>query len=250
MILDPLFYAMAIPSVIIIGLSKGGLTGFGALAVPLMALVASPIQAAAVLMPILLILDIVAVWTYRHHYDKKTLIITIPASIIGIIIGAILVAQIDPNWIRIIIGFIAITFTLSYWSTNKTKKSRGHSIARGTFWGGVTGFTSFVTLAGAPPYQMYLLPLRLDHRKYAGTFMIFFWLSNLLKVAPFMMLGEMNISTLKTSIVLFPISLLSAFIGIFIVKKLPTKIFYEIIYILLFLVSIKLIFDGFSNLLQ
>ena len=80
--------------------------------------------------------------------------------------------------------------------------------------------------------------------------MIFFWLSNLLKVAPFMMLGEMNISTLKTSIVLFPISLLSAFIGIFIVKKLPTKIFYEIIYILLFLVSIKLIFDGFSNLLQ
>ena len=81
MIIDPLFYAMAIPSVILIGLSKGGLTGLGVLAVPLMAIVASPMQAAAVLMPILLILDLVAVWTYRKSFDKTTLIITIPTSI-------------------------------------------------------------------------------------------------------------------------------------------------------------------------
>ena len=124
MIIDPLFYAMAIPSVVLIGLSKGGLTGIGALAVPLMAIVASPLQAAAVLMPILLILDLVAVWTDRKTFDKITLAITIPASVIGIVIGAILVAQVNPNWVRIIIGFIAISFTMSYWRTNKETKSQ------------------------------------------------------------------------------------------------------------------------------
>ena len=250
MIIDPLFYAMAIPSVILIGLSKGGLTGIGALAVPLMAIVASPLQAAAVLMPILLILDLVAVWTYRKTYDKKTLIITIPASILGILIGYILVSQINPNWIRVIIGFIAISFTISYWRSKNETKPKGHSLSRGTIWGGITGFTSFVTLTGAPPYQMYLLPLRLVQKTYAGTFMIFFWMNNILKIVPFMMLGQMNKSTLITSSILFPISLIFAFIGIWIVKKLPTKIFYEIIYILLFLVSIKLIIDGISNILS
>jgi uncharacterized membrane protein YfcA len=249
MIIDPLFYAMAIPSVVLIGLSKGGLTGIGALAVPLMAIVASPLQAAAVLMPILLILDLVAVWTYRKTFDKITLAITIPASVIGIVIGAILVSQVNPNWVRIIIGFIAISFTISYWSTKKETKPRDHSILRGTIWGSITGFTSFVTLTGAPPYQMYLLPLRLDQRKYAGTFMIFFWMNNILKIIPFMMLGQMNKSTLTTSAILFPISLVFTFIGIWVVKKLPTKIFYEIIYILLFLVSIKLIYDGFTKII-
>ena len=249
MIIDPLFYAMAVPSVILIGLSKGGLTGLGVLAVPLMAIVASPMQAAAVLMPILLILDFVAVWTYRKSFDKITLIITIPSSIIGIIIGAVLVSQVNPDWIRVIIGFIAISFTISHWRTAKDKGSRGHSIFRGTLWGSITGFTSFVTLTGAPPYQMYLLPLKLDQRTYAGTFMIFFWMNNILKIIPFMMLGEMTRSTVTTSIILFPISLVFTFLGIWIVRKLPTKIFYEIIYILLFLVSIKLIYDGFTNII-
>ena len=249
MIIDPLFYAMAVPSVILIGLSKGGLTGLGVLAVPLMAIVASPMQAAAVLMPILLILDLVAVWTYRKSFDKITLIITIPSSIIGIIIGAVLVSQVNPDWIRVIIGFIAISFTISHWRTAKDRGSKGHSIFRGTVWGSITGFTSFVTLTGAPPYQMYLLPLKLDQRTYAGTFMIFFWVNNILKIIPFMMLGEMTRSTVTTSLILFPISLIFTFLGIWIVRKLPTKIFYEIIYILLFLVSIKLIYDGFTNII-
>ena len=206
-------------------------------------------QAAAVLMPILLILDLVAVWTYRKSFDKITLIITIPSSIIGIIIGAVLVSQVNPDWIRVIIGFIAISFTISHWRTAKDRGSKGHSIFRGTVWGSITGFTSFVTLTGAPPYQMYLLPLKLEQRTYAGTFMIFFWMNNILKIIPFMMLGEMTRSTVTTSMILFPISLIFTFLGIWIVRKLPTKIFYEIIYILLFLVSIKLIYDGFTNII-
>jgi uncharacterized membrane protein YfcA len=246
MIIDPLFYLMAIPSVIIIGLSKGGLTGIGALAVPLMAIVASPLQSAAVLMPILMVLDLIAVWMYRKTFDRITLAITVPASIVGIIIGWALVSRIDPNVIRILIGIIAGTFTISYWLNNNQKESKGHSVVRGTFWGSITGFTSFVTLT----YQMYLLPLKLEQRKYAGTFMIFFWLNNIFKFPLFIQLGEMNKATLFTSLALFPIAVISTFVGIYIVKKVPTKIFYRIIYILLFLVSIKLIWDGFSNIIK
>ena len=173
MIIDPLFYAMAIPSVILIGLSKGGLTGLGVLAVPLMAIVASPMQAAAVLMPILLILDLVAVWTYRKSYDKITLLITIPTSIIGIIIGAILVSQVNPDWIRIIIGFIAISFTISHWRNTKEKQPRGHSIVRGTIWGKHHRLYKLCYIDGRTPIPNVSFTSQTDQRTYAGTFMIF-----------------------------------------------------------------------------
>jgi len=62
MITDPWFFAVAIPAILITGLSKGGfLGGIGGLAVPLMSLVISPVQAAGIMLPILIAMDWIGV---------------------------------------------------------------------------------------------------------------------------------------------------------------------------------------------
>ncbi len=77
---DPSFYAAAIPAVILVGLSKGGLGGaVGFVGVPLMALVMSPVQAAAILLPILVLMDVVSLWSWRGFYDRLMLKTMLPA---------------------------------------------------------------------------------------------------------------------------------------------------------------------------
>ena len=79
MITAPLFYLAAVPAVILVGLAKGGLSGLGLLALPLMALVVSPVQGAAIMLPILMVQDVVTVWVYRHSWDHRNVLILIPA---------------------------------------------------------------------------------------------------------------------------------------------------------------------------
>ena len=72
-ITDPLFYAVAIPAVVFLGLSKGGFSGIGMVSTPLVALVMPPLEAAAILLPILLVQDAVSVFVYRCVWDSWNL---------------------------------------------------------------------------------------------------------------------------------------------------------------------------------
>ena len=70
-ITDPFFYVVAIPAVLLLGISKSGFgSGFGSLAVPIMALSISVPQAAAVLMPVLLLMDVLGMAAFRKDFDK------------------------------------------------------------------------------------------------------------------------------------------------------------------------------------
>src|SRR3990170_6569113 len=98
LLLDPWFYAAAIPAVILVGLSKGGFGGaMGFIGVPLMALAISPVQAAAILLPILVLMDMVSLWTWRGVYDRATLAIMLPGSLIGIGIGWLTAAMVTAD---------------------------------------------------------------------------------------------------------------------------------------------------------
>src|SRR5688572_21172971 len=85
MITDPFFYAAAVPAVILMGLAKGGFSGLGLLALPLMALVVSPVQSAAIMLPILIVQDVVTVWAYRRTWDRRNVLILVPSATFGII---------------------------------------------------------------------------------------------------------------------------------------------------------------------
>lgn len=256
MISDPFFYTVAIPAVILVGLSKGGFGGAMALlGVPLMTLAISPVQAAAIMLPILVLMDIVSLWTWRHHGDRKTLLFMLPGALAGITIGWATAAFVTEGLIRLIVGVVAFWFALRYF-IQKFKEHRKQAISprrhdpvRGALWGTLAGFTSFVSHAGGPPYQIYTLPLKQDPKTYTGTSVRFFAIVNAMKLLPYFLLGQFDAANLKTSLALSPIAPLATLAGAFVVRRLKPEVFYPIMYFMVLLTSLKLIYDGISHYL-
>ena len=114
----------------------------------------------------------------------------------------------------------------------------------GTFWGAVSGFTSFVSHAGGPPYQVYVLPLRMEKTVFAGTSTILFAYVNALKLIPYWALGQLTLANLKIAAVLMLPSVLAVFAGVWLVKRLPTKLFFTTVIWALLAVSLKLMWDA------
>lgn len=249
MISDPGFYLCAVPAVILVGLSKGGFgSGLGVLGVPLLALAIPPVQAAAIMLPILLVMDAVGLYAWRAVYDAKTLAILLPAAIVGIAAGWFLAARVSEPQVRLIVGTVALLFALDYWLRGRRRLDpRPHNRAKGWFWGAVSGFTSFISHAGGPPYQMYALPLRLDPRLFAGTAAIFFASVNAVKVVPYLALGQFSPANLATSLVLMPLAPLATLAGVRLVRRISPDIFYRFTYATIFLVALKLIWDGLQG---
>jgi uncharacterized membrane protein YfcA len=249
MIVDPWFYAAAIPAMIILGLSKGGFTTMGMLSVPIMALAISPVQAAGIVLPILVLSDIVALVSYRNLYDLRTLKIVLPAAVVGIGIGWATAAWVTEHHIRLIVGVVSVLFALNYWFRDRLRqKPHGPNVAKGSFWGVISGFTSFVSHAGGPPFQMYAVPLRLEPRIYAGTSVILFAAVNAMKLVPYFFLGQFDTTNLTASAILLPVSIPATFLGVWLVKKFETDSFYKWIYASIFVVGIYLIFEGVTNI--
>jgi uncharacterized protein len=246
MITDPWFYAVAIPAIVLTGLSKGGfLATVGGLAVPLMSLVISPVQAAGIMLPILITMDCVGVVAYRHEWSRENLRILIPAATVGILIGWLLAARITDGQVRLIVGTIGLLFTLNYWLDLKPKRiAPGPDRAKGSIWGALSGFTSFVSHTGGPPLAVYLLPQRLPNAVFAGTSVMFFTGVNLIKVPPYIALGQFSAANLMTALVLLPLAPLSMWVAIKLVRRVPLEPFYRIAYIGLFLISLKLLWSG------
>ena len=241
MITDPWFYFAAVPAVLITGMSKGGFGGIALLAVPLLALVISPIQAAGIMLPILLFMDAQSVWEFRGTYDKRNLMILLPGAMLGILVGGLTAQFINDDIIRLIVGTIAIVFTLHFFIKGRFARAVNNPRASiGVILGASSGFTSFLAHAGAPTFQLYMLPQKLDRRIYAGTAVIFFAAVNFVKLVPYSMLGLLQPTNLWTSLVLFPLAWVGVKLGVWANKRLSNEIFYRIIYTAIFLVGLML----------
>ena len=250
MIADPLFYAAAIPAVILVGMSKGGFGGAMAmLGVPIMALTISPVAAAAILLPILVAMDGVGLIAYRRKFDPALLKLMIPAASLGVIIGYFTAAQVNDAMVRLVVGIMAVAFALDYWLRPAAGSSRQPSTAKGWFWGTLAGFTSFVSHSGGPPFQFFAVPLRLEKLIFVGTSVVLFAYINAIKLIPYFLLGQFNAANLTTSAVLLPLAPISTLAGIWLVKRVPQETFYSVVYVLVFIVGLKLSWDGAVSLL-
>ena len=242
MISDPLFYVVAAISVTLLGLAKGGFYGIGMMATPLLALVVPPVQAAGILLPILLVGDVVSVWAYRRSWDPWLLKVMMPGAAIGVLAGWALAAYLPPDYVRLAIGLVALVFTLNYWLDRRPPKPAAErSAAKGVFWSSLAGFTSFVAHAGGPPYSVYMLPLRLDKLIFAGTTTILFAAVNAMKVVPYFFLGQLSSANLKISLAFLPLAVVTTLLGVWLVRRTPQQMFYRLVYILMFLISLELI---------
>lgn len=253
MLTEPLFYATAVPAVILLGLSKGGFAGLGVLGMPLMALTIPPVQAAAITLPILMVQDAFSVWVYRRSWDRRNLRILLPGAVAGILLAYLLAARVPDAAVALVLGVISIVFGLRHFVRRRIEPGAAPapppSKPLGWFWGAVAGFTSMIAHAGGPPFQIYLLPQRLPRDLFVGTGVVFFTLVNLIKVPPYLALGQLTRASLMTSAVLFPLAIASTWAGVWLVRRVSGERFYDLVHLLLVLLGGKLVADGMAWLL-
>jgi uncharacterized protein len=143
------FYLVAVPAVIIFGLSKGGFSGLSLLAMPMLSMVASPVRAAAIVLPILIVRDWVSVWALRRDFSSRNLVILIPSSMIGVALGWLLVARVSDDAVRLAVAVISIAFVAYMLIRDRLGRAplEKPGVSTGVLWGSLDSQASSVILA-------------------------------------------------------------------------------------------------------
>jgi hypothetical protein len=239
---NPLFVAAAVTAVIFLGLSKGGFVGLGTSAVPLLSLVVPVPQAAAILVPILITQDAVSVWIYHRDFSGWNLAVLIPAAVAGAALATLTAAAVPPEAVKLAVGIIALLFVASRvaapWLERHLPKP---GVISGVVWGVAAGFTSTLANAGAPPYQIHMLPQRLPKLTFVGTTAIYFGATNLLKVPSYFVLGQLTWTNLSIGLALVPLAAASNMLGVYLVRRVSIEAFYRIAYVLILLLGLELV---------
>ena len=244
--------ACACAAVIVSGLAKGGFAGVGALAMPLMVLANPPLDSAAVMLPILIIQDAVSVWSFRRHWDAAVLKVMLPGMTLGVVLGYLFSRSVSEAAVLFAVGLVSLLFGLQRLWTE-----RGGRIALpsnspgwvGTLFGVFSGFVSHIAHAGSPPFQMWVLPRKLDRDVLIGTTAIAFAYMNWIKVPAYLALGQFTHANLLHALWLIPLALVTTWAGVRVVRRIDPARFYRLIYALMIAVGAKLVFDGRSGLL-
>ena len=244
------FWIAALIASALVGLSKGGLPMIGMLAVPVLSLVISPVTAAGLLLPVFVVSDLFGLWAWRKAFDARVLRIVVSGAAAGIGIGWATASLVPEAAVTLLVGVIGLVVAANTLGRRRPEgPPRPARVGPGLFWGTIAGFTSFVSHAGAPPFQVYVLPLRLEKTVFAGTATIAFALINAMKLIPYWFLGQLNPQNLRVAAILFLPAVIAVFAGIRLVRWLPEKLFYRLVIWSLLAISVRLVHDGLTGLL-
>lgn len=231
----------------LLGLSKGGFAGLGALSLPMIAMTISPVRAAAILLPILIVQDIVGVWAFRKSWDGYVIGWMLPGAAAGIALGYAYAAIVPVGGVLALVGAVSTAFgAYRLWVERHgapTAAARSPGWV-GALFGVVSGFTSQIAHAGQPPYQLWVLPRRLSRDVLVGTTAIFFAAVNWVKVPAYIALGQFTAANLQVAALLLPVAILSTVAGVWLVRRVDAARFYTAIYLLMIAVGVKLVVDA------
>jgi uncharacterized membrane protein YfcA len=242
---DPHYLMWAALAAGMVGLSKGGLPTIGMLSVPILSLFMSPINALVMLLPIYIISDMVGLWLYRKNFSAINLKILIPAGLGGVLVGWLTASLVSDAAVKMMVGLMGVGFVLNAWIKRKNEQAASPaSWGRGSLWGMVAGFASFISHAGGPPFQVYLLPQKLPKIVFAGTSTLFFTAINLVKLAPYHQLRPYDTEQMMGAVVLIPFALIGTVVGAYLTRKIADEWFFKAVQIGLLAISLKLIADA------
>jgi len=245
MITDWHFYLVAIPAVILMGISKSGFgAGFGAIVVPLLALVIPVPQAAAIMLPLLAIMDAMGLFALVKQSDKTLLKLLIPAGLLGTVIGTVLFGVLSSTVVAGVVGGITLAFLAIRVAFPPKADAPPPPRWLGFVLGTTAGFTSFVAHAGGPPVSFYLLPLRLTPIAFTATLAVLFTVINASKWIPYAWLGLIDTRNLMTSLALVPFAPIGVLIGLKVVRHINQVWFYRIFNLGMLLTGVKLVWDA------
>ena len=248
LITDPAFYAIAIPAVLLLGVSKSGFgAGFGSLVVPMMAIVITVPDAAAILMPILLVMDLMGLAAFRKHWDRKLIRFLIPLGLLGTVIGTLLFKVLEARTVAGIVGVCTLLFLAQRLLFPPKPDSPHPPKWLGALLTVTSGFTSFVAHAGGPPINAYVIPMRLPPLVFAASMSAFFFVINLSKWVPYWWLGLLDLRNMSTSLALLPFAPIGVLFGVKVAHRISPVLFYRLVYLGMFLTGCKLVWDAVAK---
>ncbi len=248
LIQDPIFLATAALAVMIVAIGKGGFAGGPVLiGVPLMSLAIDPLRAAAILLPILLLMDAFAVRAWWKRWNVAQLRVLLPGAVLGTLLGWLTFRYLSADGLRVLVGLLAAVFSLHWFAfRNPGKQSARPRSWQGVFWGSAAAFTSFAVHAGSPPLQVYLLRQRPSKSSFQATTVAFFFVVNWLKLGPYALLGQLDFSNLSVSLALAPLAPIGVILGTWLHNKVNENAFFTFTYAVLLVIGLRLIYVGLT----
>jgi len=248
---SPVFWITAGAAVTCLGLSKSGFIGLGLVATPLFTLVVPSIEAVAILLPVMLVQDYLSAYVYRRDWDRPTLVPTILGAVVGIGLAWLLATHFPEAFLNLTVGMIALALALS----RLLPSNLGEPIKRpapfpGLVWGAISGFAGTLANAGGPPFLAYVLPQRLAKATFAATMALYCASINTMKVLPFLVLGQFSPRNLTASAALIPFAVATNLLGIKLLRVTRAEIFYRFTYLMIFFISVLLIWRGAATIMN
>jgi hypothetical protein len=212
----------------------------------MMALAVTVPEAAAILMPVLFLMDLLGVAAFRKDFDLALLKFLVPCGLVGIVIGALLFKLLNAHTVAAMVGGFTLLFLAQRLLFSPQPGSAPPPRWLGALLTATSGFTSFIAHAGGPPISTYVIPLRLSPIRFTATMAFFFFVINLAKWIPYGFLGLLDWRNMATSLVLLPLAPMGVWVGVRLARRISPQWFYRFLYLGMFLTGIKLLWDGFA----
>jgi len=225
-------------------MSKTGISGLGLLVVPLLANAFGGRVSVGLLLPILILADIFAVSWYNRHAEWKHILRLIPWALAGILIATLVGKNLSDSTFNRLLGILVVTgIGILIWQDIRPKKmkipnSRWFAASLGL----LGGFATMIGNAAGPVMALYLLSMRLPKNRFIGTGAWFFFIVNLSKVP--LHIWSWNTITRESfmlDLMMIPTIAAGAFLGIWLVRYFPEKL-YRLLIIITTLLSAILLF--------
>ncbi|MBI5028878.1 MAG: sulfite exporter TauE/SafE family protein [Actinobacteria bacterium] len=223
---------------LLIGFAKTAIGGVAMLAVVLAAMVLQTKDSTGVVLVMLLVGDLVAIWTYRHDVDWRLIGRLVLPVLIGVGLGAAFLNWVDdPVLKRTIALILLVLLVLGLWPD----KLAAHRPAVGMAYGGLAGFTTMVANAGGPPMNLYLLARRYDKLRFLGTTAWFFFAVNLTKLPLSIGIGIVRADTALLAAAMAPIVLVGTWLGRAVIKRIDQVMFDRLVTVFIAVTAVYLL---------
>lgn len=262
------------------GLAKTVLPGAATIAVALFAAVLPAKESTGVMLVLLLVGDVLAVWSYRHDADVTMLRRLIPAVVVGVLAGAVFLRLASDTGTRRVIGVVLLLLiAATLWGRRRSarpapgaaaaagpadsegpeggpspapspgpaddavgsRSGAGSSPPARALYGALAGFTTMVANAGGPVTSMYFLACRYPVKAFLGTTAWFFFLVNVTKLPFSLSLGIIRPEHLALDAVLAPVVIALALVGRRLADRMDQRVFEPIVIALTILSALPLL---------
>ncbi|MEM8703853.1 MAG: sulfite exporter TauE/SafE family protein [Pseudomonadota bacterium] len=245
------FYLVSAAVIFLTGLSKSGFGGgLGVVSVPALSVFVEPQFAVAVLMPILIGIDVLVVWRYRHDWRQDVVYAMVPGALFGLALGLVTFQWMNADLIRLIVGLLALAFVAQHVFARTRQVVSGADRRSGAFaFAALSGFASYVAHAGGPPVKGFLLRQQMDKSVFVGTNTMFFFSMNALKTVSYTLSGLLTFDSLMVSLSVSPVLLLGVAAGTCLHKHVNQRLFTALVYGFLTLAGVKLLSDSVMSVM-